>query len=111
MLATMYDLIEYLSTFPENGRFQSYVYQRISGSANNILYRATNEEHDIAVKFTVRDARHRAHREFHALLALESCAPNIAPQPLYLDEESYTQPVVVQTWLAREVVAALPTNR
>ena len=104
----MYDLIEYLTTFPENGRFQSYVYQRISGSANNILYRVTNEEHDLAIKFTVRDARHRAHREFHALLAMESCAPNIAPRPLYLDEESYTQPVVVQTWLAGEVTSDPP---
>lgn len=104
----MYDLIEHLATFPENGRFQYYSYQRISGGANNILYRVTNDAHDLAVKFTVRDERHRARREFHALLALESCALDIAPRPVLLDEESYAQPVVVQTWLEGAVTPVPP---
>ena len=108
ILPAMYDLIEHLATFPENGRFQSYTYQRIAGSANNILYRATNEVHDLAVKFTVRDARNRARREFNALLALESCEPDIAPRPVYLNEARYAQPVVVQTWLNGEVTAVPP---
>ena len=104
----MYDLIEHLAKFPENGRFQAYAYQRISGSANNILYRATNDSQDFAVKFTVCDARKRARREFNALLALESCALDIAPRPVYLNEARYAQPVVVQTWLDGEVTAVPP---
>jgi aminoglycoside phosphotransferase (APT) family kinase protein len=108
MLAVMEYLIAHLTTFPENGRFQSYTYQRIDGSDNNILYRTTSEKHNLAFKFTIRDARHRARREFQALSALTRCGLDIAPQPLFLDEESYAQPVVVQTWLEGKVTAVPP---
>ncbi|VAW33676.1 hypothetical protein MNBD_CHLOROFLEXI01-4431 [hydrothermal vent metagenome] len=58
-------LLSYLANFPENGRFQDTLYQHISGGFNNVLYRITNEQHDLVVKFTVRDERRRARRELN----------------------------------------------
>ena len=66
------------------------------------------EEHNIAVKFFVRDERNRARREFNALVALESCMSDMAPRLLFLDGESYAQPVVVQSWLEGEVSPVRP---
>lgn len=108
MLCGMEDLIAHLSTFPENGRFQAYTYQRIDGSANNLLYRAIGDTHDLAVKFTVCDERNRARREFQALSALAQLGLDIAPQPLFLDETNFVQPVVVQRWLVGDVTAVPP---
>ncbi len=49
--------------------------RRIAGGHNGLVYRATGAEGDVAVKFTQRDARDRASREYHALQALSSfCA-------------------------------------
>lgn len=80
----------------------------IAGGANNLLYRATGDAGDYAVKFTLRDDRDRAGREFAALRALQQAGLDIAPQPVWLDRQRYRQPVVVQTWLAGEALAGPP---
>lgn len=72
----------------------------VGGGANNRLFRATGREGDLAVKFTVRDSRDRAGREYHSLSALRAADLAIAPQPILLDRQRYAQPVVVTTWLA-----------
>ena len=104
----MRELINYLATWPEDGRFQSHTIQKISGGANNILYKVCGDEGDLAVKFTLRDGRNRARREFQALQAIQAHGLGIAPKPILLDESSYAQPVVVQSWLAGEVTAVPP---
>lgn len=101
-------LLDYLAEWPEDGRFRQWRIRRILGSANNILYRATCDDADWAVKFTIRDARRRAWREFQALTALAAAGLDIAPPPLHLDEDGYAQPVVVQGWLEGAVSADLP---
>ena len=83
---------------------------RVTGGWNNLLYRATNDAHDLAIKFTLRDARDRAGREYNALLALQDAGLRIAPTPLLLERERYRLPVVVQTWFAGEVRDAPPAN-
>lgn len=104
----MQDLLAYLSGSPAEGRYQQWHIQRIGGGVNNLLYRASGDEGDVAVKFTLRDERRRASREYHALLALQTAGLDVAPRPLWLDEHTYPQPVVVQTWLEGEVTADPP---
>ncbi len=105
----MHGLLRFLAEYrPEAGRFHNWQFQRISGSANNLLYHATSNTADLAIKFTIRDARHRARREYHALLALQEVGVDLAPQPILLDETRYPLPVVVQSWVAGEVTAAPP---
>ena len=109
----MHDLLQHLvQQRPQFGRFQNWRVRQIGGSANNLLYRAMNDTADLAVKFTIRDARRRAHREYQALLALQDVAPGLAPKPVFLDETSYPLPVVVQSWVDGEVTAVPPqTNQ
>lgn len=83
---------------------------RITGGWNNLLYRATNEAADLAIKFTRRDARDRAGREFAALAALREFGLTLAPAPVLLEQNRYALPVVAQTWVAGEVSAAPPAN-
>jgi hypothetical protein len=104
----MKPLLTYLANTPADGRFRQWRVMRIGGSANNILYRATSGEADLAVKFTIRDARRRARREYHALIALREVGLDVAPRPILLDETSYAQPVVVQSWLGGRVTADPP---
>ncbi len=104
----MEQLLAHLVTWPLDGRFQPYAYQKISGGANNILYKVRGEDGTYAVKFTLRDGRRRAWREFQALRVLQERCLDIAPKPILLDEESYPQPVVVQTWLDGDVTAEPP---
>ena len=104
----MKELLDYLATTPKYGRFRSWQIERIGGSANNILYRASNEEADLAVKFTIRDARRRAWREYSAFRASHDVGLDVLPEPILLDEESYTQPVVVAKWMEGEVTAVPP---
>jgi aminoglycoside phosphotransferase (APT) family kinase protein len=82
----------------------------IAGGRNNLLYRATGPLGDLVVKFTVRDGRNRAGREYWALADLRQAGLSIAPQPLLLDRDTYAQPVVVQTWLEGNVDAAPPAT-
>ncbi|WP_420629401.1 phosphotransferase family protein [Candidatus Leptofilum sp.] len=104
----MRELLDYLATWPEDGRYQSHTIQKINGGANNILYKVCGTEGNLAVKFTLRDGRRRAWREFQALQAVQSHGLTTAPEPILLDETSYPQPVVVQSWLAGEVTAVPP---
>ncbi|MBK8903950.1 MAG: aminoglycoside phosphotransferase family protein [Anaerolineaceae bacterium] len=104
----MQPLLDHLATWPPDGRCQSYTYQQIHGGANNILYKVSGDVGDFAVKFTLRDGRRRAWREFQALKALQALDLHLAPQPIWLDEDRYAQPVVVQTWLEGEVTAVPP---
>lgn len=75
---------------------------RITGGWSSLLYRVTGSLGDLAVKFTVRDKRDRAGREYHSLLALRQAGLSVAPEPILLDRTRYAQPVVVQTWLEGE---------
>lgn len=106
----MDELLRYLATAPDDGQWRDWQIMRIGGSANNILYRATGPQMDLAVKFTIRDARRRAWREYRALTALQEVGLDIAPCPLLLDEERFAQPVVVQSWLKGEVTAVPPQS-
>ncbi len=80
----------------------------VAGGANNLLFRATRGDDDYAVKFTVRDERRRAWREYTALAALQHCGLAVAPRAMWLDETRCRQPVVVQTWLDGEGLSAPP---
>lgn len=82
----------------------------IGGGRNNLLYHAAGALGDLAVKFTLRDARDRAGREYGALQALQAAGLDLAPVPLLLDRKRYTLPVVVQTWLPGEVSATPPVT-
>jgi thiamine kinase-like enzyme len=80
----------------------------IAGGMNNLICRASGAEGDFAVKWTVRDERDRAGREYAALQALHKAGLSIAPQAVWLDRECYRQPVIVQTWLDGEVLTGPP---
>lgn len=86
----------------------SWAIQPIAGGANNRLYRATGEAADLAVKWTVRDERDRAGREYTALALLEHAGARLAPRAVALERDRYRQPVVVQTWLDGEVLSGPP---
>lgn len=106
----MNDLLAYLATWPQNGRFRTWQIVQVEGGANNRLYRVSNSREDLAVKFTIRDERRRAWREHQALRSLREADLALAPQARLLDETSFAQPVVVQTWLDGETTAAPPQN-
>ncbi len=84
--------------------------QRIGGGANNLLYRARRAGTDLAIKFTIRDERDRAGREYMTLRALRLAGRDLAPEPVLLERERYAQPVVVQTWLAGAVQVEPPAT-
>ncbi len=86
-----------------------WIVKPIPGGANNLLYRASGAAGDFAVKFTIRDSRERAKREFCALQIIAETGLEIAPQPILIDTESYPQPVVVQSWIDGEVQVTPPT--
>lgn len=90
--------------------WQEWQIQPIAGGWNNLIYRATSEAGDLAIKFTVRDDRDRAGREYNALCALQQTGLDLAPQPILLDRTSFAQPVVVQSWLPGEVSDRIPTE-
>ena len=82
----------------------------VTGGANALVYRVTCQPADYAVKFTVRDERDRAGREYAALDALRQSGLRIAPEPIWLAREQYAQPVVVQSWLDGETLDGPPQN-
>lgn len=110
--ARLRPLLGHLATAgrPDDEEWQGWRIGRIGGGANNLLYRARGEGLDLAVKFTIRDERDRAGREYGALLALHRAGLRIAPEPLLLDRATYELPVVVQTWLSGEVPEAPPAT-
>jgi aminoglycoside phosphotransferase (APT) family kinase protein len=101
-------LVAHLDAPPAS--IESWQVQRILGGQNNVLFRATSDDDSIAVKFTRRDARDRAGREFAALQLLEQVDSSLAPVPLLLDRDSYALPVVVQSWLTGGTSATVPTS-
>jgi hypothetical protein len=105
-------LLGYLDATPPQAAqtWREWTIVPISGGANNLLYRATSASGDYAVKFTVRDQRQRARREYAALSALHRAGLPIAPQAVWLDQDRYRQPVVVQTWLEGAALGAAPTT-
>jgi hypothetical protein len=70
----------------------------VTGGFNNRLFRASGPAGDLAIKFTRRDARDRAGREFQALALLQALGLDLAPRPVLLERERWPLPVVVQTW-------------
>lgn len=68
-------------------------------SGNNRLFRVTRDVDDWAVKFTIRDDRDRARREFNALTLLDRTGPGLAPRPVHLELDRYDLSVVVQNWI------------
>ena len=90
--------------------WQGWRITRVDGGWSNLLYRATRDLDDLAIKFCMRDARDRAGREHGALRALHEAGLEVAPHPVLLDRTSYGQPVVVQTWLEGEVSAQPPSD-
>jgi aminoglycoside phosphotransferase (APT) family kinase protein len=80
----------------------------VTGGANALVYRVTRQPDDYAAKFTARDDRDRAGREYAALSALQQAGLRIAPEPIWLDREQYTQPVIVQSWLEGEILDGPP---
>ena len=82
----------------------------VAGGANNLVYRATRQLADYAVKFTRRDERDRAGREYAALSALQQAGLRIAPEPIWLDRDRYKQPVVVQSWITGEAFSRPPQS-
>lgn len=102
-------LLDHLAATPHPaGEWQGWRLTRIPGGANNLLFRATSAQADLAVKFTIRDERDRAGREFKALTALQQAGLDLAAQPVLLLRRRYPQPVVVQSWLAGETSTTLP---
>jgi len=95
---------------PTEHEWRRWRIQPVGGGANNLIYHATSSQHDLAIKWTIRDTRDRAGREYAALAALRAAGLDLAPAPLWLDRERYVQPVVVQVWLAGSVTAAPPAS-
>ncbi len=106
----MDEIVAYLANSPADGEWYGWQILRINGSANNILYRVTGNGHDLAVKFTIRDERRRAWREFQALTAMQEAGLSLAPRPILLDEVRFVQPVVVQSWIEGAVTAVPPQS-
>lgn len=95
---------------PIVGGWNNLLYRAIHQNRAILMNRATGEIGDLAIKFTVRDERDRAGREYNALCALQQAGLDLAPQPILLDRTSFAQPVVVQSWLPGEVSDRVPTE-
>ena len=93
-----------------DSQWQDWQIRRIDGGANNLLYRATSPHDDLAIKFTIRDERRRARREFEALSAIKQAGLAISPEPVLLDEDHYHNPVIVQRWLEGDVLTTPPQD-
>jgi aminoglycoside phosphotransferase (APT) family kinase protein len=90
--------------------WEGWQIERVLGGQNNLVYHACHACGDFAVKFTRRDERNRAGREYNALLALQQAGLKLAPTPYLLADERDEQLANVQAWLAGEVSAAVPQN-
>lgn len=85
--------------------------QRVTGGANNALYRLEVDGQSYAGKLCVADERRRAAREHGALRLLQAARLDIAPEPSALDESCALLPfpTVVYRWLAGEPLGPSPT--
>ncbi len=106
------DVIEYLATksLIAPSKWHAWQLTPIAGGANNRVYRAQSAHGDYAIKWTIRDQRRRAWREYQALQALAQYDALLAPQAIWLDENSFAQPVVVQTWLDYPALVCVPQH-
>lgn len=111
-MAELKNVIDHLAQHPyqDHQLWRGWDITPITGGMNNLLYRVCRAEEDYAIKFTVRDWRHRARREYNALKLLTAKSLYIAPKAILLDEESYEHAVTVQTWLEGAVLADAPAN-
>ena len=87
--------------------------RRVTGGANNALYRIETDGHYYACKLCVADERRRAAREYGALRLLHAAGLDVAPRPLWLDESRTIVPfpVVVYHWLIGEPLSSPLTVR
>jgi thiamine kinase-like enzyme len=104
------ELIHHLDTVrdAQQHTWKDWKIRPMAGGANNRLFRATGDLGDLVVKFTIRDQRDRAGREFAALSALHQVSKHLAPRAVWLDRQSFNQPVIVQTWLRGEALTSPP---
>lgn len=110
MEESLYPLLDHLAQNNHQSAttWQDWQIDRIGGGYNNLLYHATSSVGDFAIKFTIRDERDRAGREYGTLSALQRTNPSLAPKPILLERHRYAQPVVVQSWLNGVVMNAPP---
>jgi aminoglycoside phosphotransferase (APT) family kinase protein len=75
--------------------------QRVTGGANNALYRVELEGACYACKLCVADERNRARREYGVMRLLHAAGLDLAPEPLHLDESGtfVPFPAVIYRWL------------
>lgn len=112
MRESLRDLIEHLAASSPilSDTWRGWAIDSLHGGANNRLFRAVRGDNDLVVKFTIRDSRDRAGREFAALSALQEAGLSIAPAPILLDRDGYAQPVIVQSFLAGETLSGPPKD-
>lgn len=109
--ASLSELLDWLAVAgPSVGEWRGWRYLPVTGGANNRIVRVTSASQDLAIKWTIRDARDRAGREYAALTALRGAGLKLAPAPIWLERERYPEPVVVQSWLAGEPLTAPPAR-
>lgn len=87
--------------------------QRVTGGANNALYRVEAGGQCIACKLCVADERQRARREYGALRLLQAARLDLAPAPLWLDEscDVVPYPTVGYRWLQGTTLSPDLTSR
>ena len=109
---TLTSLLNYLSSAGQliDGEWNGWQIKRAAGGSNGLVYRVARDGEDYAIKFTLRDQRQRARREFQALTALHQAGLNLAPKPILLDTDHYPQDMIVQSWLIGDVIEAPPDN-
>jgi aminoglycoside phosphotransferase (APT) family kinase protein len=104
----LHDLAEKgLAAVPD---WPDWVIVAVHGGWNGLVYRATGPWGDLAIKFTSRDDRQRAAREYRALLALHEAGLPIAPYPVLVAHDHHRLAAVVQSWLVGKVTAAPPAD-
>ena len=81
---------------------QGVAVHRVTGGANNALFRVETDDEHFACKLCVNDNRERAKREYGALRILEAAGLDIAPRPLWLDESCtvVSYPTVAYRWMS-----------
>lgn len=87
--------------------------RRVSGGANNAVFRVEAGGEQFACKLCVDDGRQRAGREYGALRLLHAVGPDLAPEPLWLDESCSVVPyqAVAYRWLRGTPLSPNPTGQ
>lgn len=103
-------LLDYLASTRQQPAsvWRDWTITPVRGGANNLVQRVASPLGDFAVKWTIRDERDRAGREYAALLALQQAGLALAPLPMLLERDRYAQPVIVQAWLHGKPLDAPP---